>query len=166
MSEASKTIASLHTCLAMPMDAPAKQAIERVRRADDVAHVAVMPDVHLAGDVCVGTAMATRRLVYPSAVGGDIGCGMLAVAFDAPADILREAQNAGALLRRLGERIPPSAGIDYEPCRCRRVSRREIFPIRHCDHCSKAMGSSNSGRWAAEIISSRCRRTKPANSGS
>ena len=35
--------------------------------------VAVMPDVHAANDVCVGTVMATRDLVYPSAVGGDIG---------------------------------------------------------------------------------------------
>jgi tRNA-splicing ligase RtcB len=106
MCKSSDTIASLNTWLAMPMNTAVKQAIERVRRADDVAHVAVMPDVHLAGDVCVGTAMATRRLVYPSAVGGDIGCGMLAVAFDAPADILREAKNAGSLLRLLGQNIP------------------------------------------------------------
>jgi tRNA-splicing ligase RtcB len=65
-----------------------------------------MPDVHLARDVCVGTAMATRRLVYPAAVGGDIGCGMLAIAFDAPADLLRDAASAGGLLRGLGEQIP------------------------------------------------------------
>ena len=60
--------------LAMPMETSAYAAIERVRRAEDVVHVAVLPDVHIAGDVCVGTAMATKRLLYPSAVGGDIGC--------------------------------------------------------------------------------------------
>jgi tRNA-splicing ligase RtcB (3'-phosphate/5'-hydroxy nucleic acid ligase) len=98
--------APLKQWLAMPMEPAASQAIERVRRADDVVHVAVMPDVHLAVDVCVGTAMATRRLVYPSAVGGDIGCGMLAIAFDESADILRDPQNAGALLRSLSEHIP------------------------------------------------------------
>ena len=99
-------VAPVTKWLAMPMETLAHEAIERVRRAEDVVHVAVMPDVHLAGDVCVGTAMATRRLLYPSAVGGDIGCGMLAVAFDAPADVLRDAANAGALLRLLGEKIP------------------------------------------------------------
>jgi tRNA-splicing ligase RtcB len=98
--------ATLWQWLAVPPEESAQAAIERVRQADDVVHVAVMPDVHLAGDVCVGTAMATRRLIYPSAVGGDIGCGMLAIAFDASAEILRDARNAGALLRSLGERIP------------------------------------------------------------
>ena len=42
----------------------------------------------------------------PSAVGGDIGCGMLALAFDASADLLRDPGHAGALLRALGQRIP------------------------------------------------------------
>ena len=46
-------------------------AIQRLRRAPDVQHVAVMPDVHLAEDVCVGVAMATARLLYPQAIGGD-----------------------------------------------------------------------------------------------
>jgi tRNA-splicing ligase RtcB (3'-phosphate/5'-hydroxy nucleic acid ligase) len=106
VNERTERLALLKTWLAMPMDLAVKQAIERVQRAEDVVHVAVMPDVHLAGDVCVGTAMATSRLVYPSAVGGDIGCGMLAMAFDASADVLRDAKNAGAVLRMLGERIP------------------------------------------------------------
>jgi tRNA-splicing ligase RtcB len=73
----------------------------------DVVYVAVMPDVHLANDVCVGTAMATRRLVYPAAVGGDIGCGMLAVGFAAAAaDLVRDPQMAGGMLRALRERVP------------------------------------------------------------
>jgi tRNA-splicing ligase RtcB len=90
----------------MPMETAVKQTIERIRRANDVAYVAVMPDVHLATDVCVGTVMATRRLIYPSAVGGDIGCGMLAMAFNASEELLRDASNAGLLLRTLAERIP------------------------------------------------------------
>ena len=31
--------------------------------ADDVQYVAIMPDVHLAADVCVGTVLATTRIV-------------------------------------------------------------------------------------------------------
>jgi tRNA-splicing ligase RtcB len=90
----------------MPMEPAARATIDRVRRADDVVHVAVMPDVHLANDVCVGTVMATLRLVYPAAVGGDIGCGMLAIAFDGEAEILGDPNHAGNLLRRLGESVP------------------------------------------------------------
>lgn len=107
MNEAHEpAFAPVKSWLAIPMETLARQTVERVRRALDVVHVAVMPDVHLAGDVCVGTAMATRRLIYPGAVGGDIGCGMLAIAFDAPAEEFRDARNAGVLLRALGERIP------------------------------------------------------------
>ena len=106
MSEDQKEAAPLREWLAMPMEASARQAIERVRRAQDVRHVAVLPDVHLASDVCVGTVMATHRLVYPSAVGGDIGCGMFAIGFDAEAELFRDGSRAGALLKGLGERIP------------------------------------------------------------
>jgi tRNA-splicing ligase RtcB len=106
IEEAQGESAALHTWLAMPMESAAKSAIERVRRAEDVVHVAVMPDVHLANDVCVGTVMATRRLVYPSAVGGDIGCGILAIAFDAETELLADPQRAGNLLRCLGEVVP------------------------------------------------------------
>lgn len=98
--------APLHTWLTMPMEPAARAIIDRTRRAEDVVHVAVMPDVHPANDVCVGTVMATTRLVYPSAVGGDIGCGMLAIAFDAEAMLLADPRHAGDLLRRLGETIP------------------------------------------------------------
>jgi tRNA-splicing ligase RtcB len=98
--------APLYSWLAMPMEPAARSAIERVRRAEDVVHVAAMPDVHLANDVCVGTVMATRRLVYPAAVGGDIGCGMLAVGFDADAKLLRDPNYAGNLLRCLSESVP------------------------------------------------------------
>lgn len=98
--------APLYTWLAMPMEPAARSTIDRVRRAEDVVHVAVMPDVHLANDVCVGTVMATCRLVYPSAVGGDIGCGMLAIGFDADASLLRDPTRAGNLLRALGESVP------------------------------------------------------------
>ncbi len=99
-------VAPVYSWLAGPMEPGAVSTINRVRRADDVAHVAVMPDVHVANDVCVGTVMATRRLVYPAAVGGDIGCGMLAVGFDSDAELLRDPGRAGVALRLLGERIP------------------------------------------------------------
>ncbi len=73
--------ASLKTWLAEPPPADVQRALDRLRRAPDVVHVAVMPDVHLAAAVSNGVAIATRRLIYPAAVGGDIGCGYAAIAF-------------------------------------------------------------------------------------
>src|SRR5690349_18771544 len=70
MSEPS--IVPVRTWLAAPMDHDVSEAIERLRRAPDVQQIAVMPDVHLASDVCIGVAVATTNLIYPQAVGGDI----------------------------------------------------------------------------------------------
>jgi tRNA-splicing ligase RtcB len=92
--------------LEAPLDPDAAVAIERLRRAEDVWRVAVLPDVHLAKDVCVGTVLATRRLLYPGAVGGDIGCGMLAVPFDAGADVLADSLRAAETLKLLYGAVP------------------------------------------------------------
>ena len=91
--------------LTAPMGRDVADAIERLRRAPDVQKVAVMPDVHLATDVCIGVAVATSGLIYPQAVGGDIGCGMLAVALDAEAAALTPAR-AGGVLAELGRAVP------------------------------------------------------------
>jgi tRNA-splicing ligase RtcB len=105
MSE--KDLATLHTWLIEPLEPAVAQAILRLRRAPDVRHVAVMPDVHLANDVCVGTVFSTSRLIYPQAVGGDIGCGMLALRLNAPADLLKNPARAGKILAGLGHAVPP-----------------------------------------------------------
>jgi RNA-splicing ligase RtcB len=82
-------IAPLRSWLASPLDRDVSEALERLRRAPDVQQVAVIPDVHLAAEVCIGVVVATSHLIYPQAVGGDIGCGMLAVAVDVEASVLK-----------------------------------------------------------------------------
>src|SRR5688572_11685595 len=104
MSEPS--LAPIHTWLAEPMNHDVSEAIERLRRAPDVQRIAVMPDVHLAEEVCIGVVVATSHLIYPQAVGGDIGCGMLAVAFDVEATALRDPETAGRVLAGLGRAVP------------------------------------------------------------
>src|SRR3990167_4110898 len=42
-------------------------------------HVAVMPDCHLGKGATVGSAVPTEGAIIPACVGGDIGCGMIAV---------------------------------------------------------------------------------------
>jgi len=115
----------IHTWLAGPLPKEVAAALARLRRLPDVRHVAVMPDVHLScsfgHDVCVGTALATSRLLYPAAVGGDIGCGMAAIAFDAQGDLLHDAQNARRLLDKLPKAVPVH----------RRPSPHSAFDILH-----------------------------------
>ena len=100
MSEPS--LAPVRTWLGEPMNHDVSAAIERLRRAPDVQQIAVMPDVHLAADVCVGVVVATSHLIYPQAVGGDIGCGMLAVGFDVEAAALDDPGRAGRVLAGFG----------------------------------------------------------------
>ena len=89
-----------------PLPSDVSKSLQRLARSEDVRHVAVMPDVHLAGDVCNGTVIATKNLIYPLAVGGDIGCGMLAVACDLSADVLSNEMTAGRVMAGLYRRIP------------------------------------------------------------
>ncbi|MCA9321597.1 MAG: RtcB family protein [Planctomycetes bacterium] len=96
----------LNTWLVDPLDAEVAKAIDRVRRADDVQQVAVMPDVHLAKQVCVGLVVATSRLIYPQAVGGDIGCGMATLALDAGVDLIEDPLQAAKVLESFATRIP------------------------------------------------------------
>ena len=104
MSEMS--VAPLRTWLAAPMSRDVSEAIDRLRRAPDVQQIAVMPDVHLAAEVCIGVVVATSHLIYPQAVGGDIGCGMLAVGLDLEAVALDVPRVAGQVLADIGRAVP------------------------------------------------------------
>jgi tRNA-splicing ligase RtcB (3'-phosphate/5'-hydroxy nucleic acid ligase) len=68
--------------------------------------MAVMPDVHLASEVCIGTVVATSGILIPHAVGGDIGCGMAALAFNRSASLLKHRKAAEELLVNLQARVP------------------------------------------------------------
>ena len=81
-------------------------ALDRLCRSDDVQYVAVMPDVHLSEDVCIGTVVATTHVLYPNAIGGDIGCGVSSVRINGDATLLSDEQMAGKLLHGLGFLVP------------------------------------------------------------
>jgi tRNA-splicing ligase RtcB len=98
--------ASIRAWVEEPLSAEVQAAVDRLARTEDVRHVAVMPDVHLAADVCVGTVIATRRTLFPNAVGGDIGCGVAAIAFDAEAGVLDNERAAAEVLAGLYREIP------------------------------------------------------------
>lgn len=83
------------------------RAVARLCSAADVVHVAIMPDAHVAEDVCVGAVTATRSRLLPAAVGGDIGCGMITLPLGTSAERLCDAQVAARCLNELARAVPP-----------------------------------------------------------
>lgn len=98
--------ASLRIWSAEPLSPDVAKSAERLRHAEDVRHVVLLPDVHLAKEVCVGAVIATKHLIYPAAVGGDIGCGMAAVALNAADDLIGDDGSAAWLLAALYRQVP------------------------------------------------------------
>ena len=88
-----------------PMHPEMEKSLRKLERTSGVYGVAVMPDGHLASQVCVGTVTATVDRLIPQAVGGDIGCGMATLAFDAAVPSLSEDE-AASILSGLYERVP------------------------------------------------------------
>jgi tRNA-splicing ligase RtcB (3'-phosphate/5'-hydroxy nucleic acid ligase) len=98
--------ATLRSWLSEPMPADVQTAIARLCTASDVSAVAVMPDVHLGDQVCVGVVLATHRTVYPNAIGGDIGCGMAAIPLSATVDDIDNSKTAAAILQGFERHVP------------------------------------------------------------
>ena len=58
----------------------AKQQLKNLSNMSFIhKHIAVMPDAHAGKGSTVGAVIVTRGAIIPSAVGVDIGCGMMAV---------------------------------------------------------------------------------------
>ena len=143
-----------------PTSKSVTDSLDRLANLEDVCHLAVMPDVHLANEVCIGTVVATRQLVYPAAVGSDIGCGMAALRFECCAQLLNGEQNAASLLAGLYRHVPtnrlPSSTAGVLPAELQefRLSDRRLDRLKERDDgCNLALSD-------AAIISWNCNRTK------
>ena len=102
-------LAAMHSWVATRPDADVRAALERLRHGEDIVAIAVMPDVHLASEVCVGVALATTSRILPAAVGSDIGCGMTAIAFGSTSgggEAQRAIEAAPQILAALAAAVP------------------------------------------------------------
>ena len=63
-------------------DGTIRQAEKTARLPIVEGHVALMPDAHVGIGATVGSVIPTKGAVIPSAVGVDIGCGMIAAELD------------------------------------------------------------------------------------
>ena len=89
-------------------DATIEQAAKTARLPFVVGHVALMPDAHVGFGSTVGSVIPTEGAVIPSAIGVDIGCGMIAARTDLRAVDLPESLRA--LMPLVEQRIPAGVG--------------------------------------------------------
>lgn len=96
------------------IDRDALTQLEALARSDCLAGpIAVMPDVHSAGDVCVGTVLATRDVIFPTAIGEDLGCGMAVERLSLTAGEFTRPQ-LFAIIKQIEQAVP--AGRRSHPC--------------------------------------------------
>ena len=89
------------------LPAEVRRFLDRVAELPDVVAIAVMPDVHLAGEACVGTAIATRGTLRPALLGSDLGCGVAALPLGGHVDVLdRSPVLASDLLDAIRRAVP------------------------------------------------------------
>lgn len=134
----------VHGWLTGPLPADVARSLDRLAHAPDVRHLAVMPDVHRSGEVCVGVALATGGLVYPAAVGGDIGCGMTAVRCDLPAAAVTGESRIADRLPELFRRAVPA--LKAKPDAVPERLSGPLDPDRLSD-AALARVASREGRW-------------------
>jgi tRNA-splicing ligase RtcB (3'-phosphate/5'-hydroxy nucleic acid ligase) len=117
-----------------------QENIERLARSDDVRRVVVLPDVHLGKLINNGCVAATVDLIYPQAVGSDIGCGLSAIAFNATAEIIQDDRNAQTIIKRLYRLVPAL-----------KQSEAQVLPDKlarwSLSHESLAKESTRDGAW-------------------
>jgi tRNA-splicing ligase RtcB len=95
------------------IESEAQRQLRNIGALPWVDGVAVMPDVHFGKGATVGSVIAMRQALAPSAVGVDIGCGMSAVRTSARVDDLPD--DLAPLRRRIEDAIPVGFGMRDRP---------------------------------------------------
>ena len=87
-------------------------ALEQAQRAASMpfvaGHLALMPDAHVGKGATIGSVIPTRGAVIPSAVGVDIGCGMIAA--ELPFDSHALPDDLTVLHDRITAAVPAGVG--------------------------------------------------------
>jgi tRNA-splicing ligase RtcB (3'-phosphate/5'-hydroxy nucleic acid ligase) len=89
-----------------------RQAAKASRLPVVAGHVALMPDAHVGIGATVGSVIPTEGAIIPSAVGVDIGCGMIAAQLDVTAAQLPD--DLAPLLGRIARAVPAGVGKGHD----------------------------------------------------
>lgn len=98
----------LYSWASLIEDVTLRQAEVTSRLPIVAGHVALMPDAHLGMGATIGSVIPTSEAIIPSAVGVDIGCGMIAARLDLTASQLPE--DLGGVLSAIERAVPAGLG--------------------------------------------------------
>jgi tRNA-splicing ligase RtcB len=101
-----------------------EQASKASRLPFVAGHVALMPDAHVGLGATIGSVIPTMGAIIPSAIGVDIGCGMIASATDLSAGQLPD--NFERFLDHVERAVPAGLGKDHSTT----PNRRSDSPVR------------------------------------
>lgn len=118
-------------------------------------HVALMPDAHFGYGATVGSVIPTRGAIMPSAVGVDIGCGMIAANLGLTASDLPD--DLGYLHQRIAMAVPSGMGKGHHGAR--EVSEHfpdwpafsDLWPDKWRTDALNQFGSLGSGNHFVEL---------------
>lgn len=91
-------------------------ALEQAQRAAAMpfvhGHVALMPDAHVGMGATIGSVIPTDGAIIPSAVGVDIGCGMIAAELPFTSDVLGD--DLSKLHSHIAQVVPAGVGQGHD----------------------------------------------------
>ena len=122
--------------------------------------VALMPDAHVGMGSTIGSVIPTSGAIIPSAIGVDIGCGMIAVELDLSAEDLPD--DLSGLHDRISRAVPAGVGQGHRDQtgvspRERKYHRFTVdrpgvsMSIKEADTAFKQFGSLGSGNHFVEV---------------
>jgi len=130
-------------------DATLAQAAKTARLPFIEGHVALMPDAHIGFGSTIGSVIPTKGAVVPSAVGVDIGCGM--VAAQLPANASHLPDDLGPLLSRIAAVVPAGVGQGHDKGRSIPDPHRADLTAKELSAATRQIGSLGSGNHFVEV---------------
>lgn len=117
-------------------------------------HVALMPDAHVGMGATIGSVIPTEGAVIPSAVGVDIGCGMIAAELPFTSDVLGD--NLDRLHGWIADVVPAGVGRGHDQAQAAAKAlleddRAEDLTEKQSSAAAKQLGSLGSGNHFVEV---------------
>ncbi|XP_004345156.2 release factor H-coupled RctB family protein [Capsaspora owczarzaki ATCC 30864] len=117
-------------------DDAVKQLHQVAASLEDVVFAVGLPDLHVSKGFPVGTAFATRSIVYPALIGDDIGCGMALFKTEMQS---KHAHKADKWLNKLHDLDRAYQGEDVP----RWLREFDVEPTEHDAACLGTIGGGN-----------------------
>ena len=123
------------------------QAQQAARMPFVAGHVALMPDAHVGMGATIGSVIPTQGAIIPSAIGVDIGCGMIAVETPLHSGVLPD--DLGRLHGYVARAVP--AGVGQGHSTARDITIPSHFSQKEAATAANQFGSLGSGNHFVEV---------------